>query len=337
MGGQRVEVEGSQDQRHGQLLHGVDENQHDARQEAASQQGKVDTRQHPAGMASQGSGRGVHVGCDLGQTGFQRAEGQGQEPHGAGEDQGVERAAEYQPGRGVEMGSHEPVDGVVERGRGYEDPDRQHDPRDGVADARDAGGALDQGRAGKAGAVGQEEASAQADQRRQTGYGKTVEGEAQGVDTGRVSVAPHGGSGHEPGGNDETQSQRRGAGEQRQHPADAAEPGQGVSSRCVVAELVAAPAPGDPLQGGHHQHQGQHHGCQLCRGRGVVHAEPDAVDSDRQRLYRKVVYRSEVVQCLHQRQQHAYGNGRPGQRQAHSHEASPGPEPEPARRVPQVL
>src|SRR3546814_3216910 len=58
------------------------------------------------------------------------------------------------------------------------------------------------------------------------------------------------------------------------------------------------------------------------RCRRLAHAEPGAVDPGGEGIDAEMLHRAEIVQGLHQRQRHAGGDRRPGERQDHPEEAA---------------
>ena len=85
-------------------------------------------------MMAEAARRVVHGGADLAQAGVYRVEGDGEEAHQIGIDQGEEGAGKEQAGAEPEGLAHEAVDDFVEIGQGQERSDGDHSARHGVAE-----------------------------------------------------------------------------------------------------------------------------------------------------------------------------------------------------------
>ena len=132
----------------------------------------MDSPQGLAGGAAESPGGAVHARRDLGEAGFQRAVGKGQESRHVAVNDGDDGAAQQKPRRYAQNLLAEAVQGVVEPGQRDHHPDGENGAGNRIADAGKPGGRLDHGAAAEPGSVGQE----QPDQHRQPGgHGREAE------------------------------------------------------------------------------------------------------------------------------------------------------------------
>ena len=89
----------------------------------------------------------------------------------------------------------------------------------------------------------------------------------------------------------------------------------------LVAREAARPA----LGGQHQQHQQHQRGGELRRRDRLAEREPGAIDAGGEGVDAEVLHRAEVGQRLHQRERHAAGDRRPGERHRDLEEAAPRP------------
>ena len=92
--------------------------------------------------------------------------------------------------------------------------------------------------------------------------------------------------------------------------------------------MLIAGEPARPALGGQHQQDEQHqHRGELRRRDRLAEREPGAVDAGREGVDAEILDGAEIVQRLHQRQRHAAGDRRPGERHGDLEEAAQGPRP----------
>ena len=323
-----VEVERAHDERRGQLLHHVHEDEQPRGEEASPQQREVYARQRLARIAAERAGCVVHAGGHAGEARLDGVQRDRQEAHEVRVDERRDPARQEQPGADAErrlQGGGQPgvdarhrdehPDGDDGPGRGVPEPDEPVEPGR-PARARDARGVGEQQR--------DRDREGGGDRREHEAVPRQPE-EARGEV--RVPL-PHREPQEHPGRHDEADRERRRADRRGGARPPPREPLPRARPATACRAVVARAAPGQLLD--HEQeHDDAEQRARELRGRDPVpEGEPRAVDAGGERLHPEVRDRAVVGERLHEREPHAGDDGGPGERERHAEEGAPGPEPE---------
>ena len=136
MSGQGLEVEGPEQERRRQLLHGIDKDKQRRRRQRRLQERQMDAPERAQNGLAKGPCGGVEIGRYAPQTGIDSPERNRHETDGIGKKQSKNASRQEQARREAEAGSHQAVEPIVETRKRDEQTNRQHRPGHRIAKAR---------------------------------------------------------------------------------------------------------------------------------------------------------------------------------------------------------